>query len=163
MAPIHVQRLGPQRTDLGPWFLGRWGGGVYTQQTLSLTKYIIRNQNYSEWQLLSSGETLLWSLAAAQRPKWSKMVPKLTIWNIQAARDYLKWYQHWQFGASGDHGSNICIEIGARANRRRAEGCLYVWETAFTVQRALCTFRGKGHPVQRALRTFIGKGTMAPI
>ena len=35
---------------------------------------------------------------------------------------YLKWYQHWQFGASGDHGSNICIEIGARANRRRAEG-----------------------------------------
>ena len=84
MAPIHVQRLGPQRTDLEPWFLGRWGG-VYTQQTLSLTEYIIRNQNYSEWQLLSSGETLLWPLAAAQSPKWSKMVPKLTIWNIQAA------------------------------------------------------------------------------
>ena len=63
----------------------------------------------------------------------------------------------------GGHGPNICIEIGARANRRRAEGCLYVWGTAFTVQRALCTFRGKGHPVQRALRTFIGKGTMAPI
>ena len=60
-------------------------GGVYTQQTLSLTEYIIRNQNYSEWQLLSSGETLLWSLAAAQSPTWSKMVPKLTIWNIQAA------------------------------------------------------------------------------
>ena len=61
------------------------------------------------------------------------------------------------------HGPSICIEIGARANRRRAEGCLYVWETAFTVQRALCTFIGKGHPVQRALRTFMGKGTMAPI
>ena len=76
-----------------------------------------------------------------------------------------KWdyYQNLPFGASGDHGPNICIEIGARANRRRAEGCLYVWETAFTVQRALCTFRGKGHPVQRALRTFMGKGTMAPI
>ena len=76
--------------------------------------------------------------------------------------EHLKWYQHWQFGASGDHGSNICIEIGTPAIRRRAEGCLYVWETAFTVQRAL-TFRGKGHPVQRALRTFMGKGTMAPI
>ena len=63
----------------------RGGGGVYTQQTLSLTEYIIRNQNYSEWQLLSSGETLLWPLAAAQSPKLSKMVPKLTIWNIQAA------------------------------------------------------------------------------
>ena len=63
----------------------------------------------------------------------------------------------------GGHGPNICIEIGAPANRIRAEGCLYVWETAFTVQRALCTFRGKGHPVQRALRTFMGKGTMAPI
>ena len=78
MAPIHVQRLGPQWTDLEPWFPGR-GGGVYTQQTLSVTKYILRNQNYSEWQLLSSGETLLWPLAAVQRPKWSKMVPKLTI------------------------------------------------------------------------------------
>ena len=85
MAPIDVQRLGPQRTDLEPWFLGRWGGGVYTQQTLPLTEYIIRNQNYSEWQLLSSGETLLWPLAAAQSPTWSKMVPKLAIWNIQAA------------------------------------------------------------------------------
>ena len=61
------------------------GGGVYTQQTLSLTEYIIRNQNYSEWQLLSAGGTLLWSLAAAHSPTWSKMVPKLTIWNIQAA------------------------------------------------------------------------------
>ena len=154
MAPIHVQRLGPQRTDLDPWFLGRWGG-VYTQQTLSLTEYIIRNQNYSEWQLLSSGETLLWPLAAAQSPNWFKRVPKLTIWNIQAAlcRDYLKWYQHWQFGASGDHGSNICIEIGARTNRRRAGGCLYVWETAVTVQRALCTFLGKSKPVQRAVCT----------
>ena len=64
-----------------PWRVG----GVYTQQPLSLTEHIIRNQNYSEWQLLSSGETLLWPLAAAQNPKWSKMVPKLTIWNIQAA------------------------------------------------------------------------------
>ena len=67
------------------------------------------------------------------------------------------------YGAYGDLGPNICIEIDAPADRRRAEGCLYVWETAFTVQRALCTFRGKGHPVQRALRTFIGKGTLAPI
>ena len=27
---------------------------------------------------------------------------------------------------------------------------MYVLETAFTVQRALCTFGGKGHPVQKA-------------
>ena len=38
----------------------------------------------------------------------------------------------------------------APANRRRAEGCVYVLETAFTVQRALCTFEGKGHPVQKS-------------
>ena len=31
------------------------------------------------------------------------------------------YYQNLPFGASGDHGPNICIEIGARANRRRAE------------------------------------------
>ena len=76
-----------------------------------------------------------------------------------------KWdyYQNLPFGASGDHGPNICIETGVRTNRRRAEGCLYVWEIAFTVQRALCTFIGKGHPMQRALRKFMGKGTMAPI
>ena len=62
-----------------------------------------------------------------------------------------KWdyYQNLPFGASGDHRPNIFIEIGAWANRGRATGCLYVWETAFTVQ--------------RALRTFFGKGTMAPI
>ena len=49
---------------------GSQGGGVvYTQQTLSVTEYILRNQNYSEWQLLSSGETLLWPLAAVQSPK----------------------------------------------------------------------------------------------
>ena len=71
--------------------------------------------------------------------------------------------QNLPFGASGDHRPNICIEIGARANRGRARGCLYVWETAFTVQRALCTFIGKGHPMQRALGTFMDKGTMAPI
>ena len=45
--------------------------------------------------------------------------------------------------AYGDHEPNICIEIGAPAIRRRAEGSLYVLETAFTVQRALCTFEGK--------------------
>ena len=49
-----------------------------------------------------------------------------------------------------DHGPNICIEIGVAANRRRAEGYLYVLEAAFTVQRALCTFRGEGQPVQKA-------------
>ena len=36
------------------------------------------------------------------------------------------------------------IEIDLPANRRRAEGRLHVLETAFTVQRALCTFTGKG-------------------
>ena len=40
-------------------------------------------------------------------------------------------------------------EIGLPANRTRAEGCLYVLETAFTVQKALCMFEGKGHPVQK--------------
>ena len=90
--------------------------------------------------------------------------------------EYLKWYQHWQFGASGDHGSNICIEIGTPAIRRRAEGCLYVWEivftvqrdpctsleTAFTVQRALCTFRGEGHPVQKGHPCHPGAAKVGP-
>ena len=66
------------------------------------------------------------------------------------------------FGAYGDHEPNICIEIGAPANRRRAEGSLYVLETAFTVQRALCTFEGKGHPVHEALCTFTGEGPCHP-
>ena len=51
------------------------------------------------------------------------------------------------FGAYGDHEPNICIEIGAPAIRRRAEGSLYVLETAFTVQRAFCTSEGKGQPL----------------
>ena len=72
--------------------------------------------------------------------------------------------------------SNICIEIGARANRRRAEGCLYVWEivftvqrdpctsleTALTVQRALCTFRGEGHPVQKGHPCHPGAAKVGP-
>ena len=165
MAPIHVQRLGPQRTDLEPWFLGRWGGGVYTQQTLSLTEYIIRNQNYSEWQLLSSGETLLWPLAAAQSPKWSKMVPKLTIWNIQAAlcprlskmvptlAIWSIWGPWVQYMYRDRHPSELqtCRGRSVRLGNslHRAESPLHVW--------------GKGHPVQRALCTFMGKGTMAPI
>ena len=60
-----------------------------------------------------------------------------------------KWYRNVPFGAYGDHEPNICIEIGAPAIRSRAEGSLYVLEIAFTVQRALCTFEGKGHPVQK--------------
>ena len=58
-------------------------------------------------------------------------------------------YRDWDpSGQPRDHGSNICIEIGAPTNRRRAEDSLYVLETAFTVQRALCTFTGVGpcHP-----------------
>ena len=39
---------------------------------------------------------------------------------------------------------------------------LYVLETAFTVQRALCTFEGKGHPVHEALCTFTGEGPCHP-
>ena len=58
-------------------------------------------------------------------------------------------YRNVPFGAYGDHEPNICIEIGSPANRRRAEGSLYVLEIAFTVQKALCTFEGKGHPVQK--------------
>ena len=50
----------------------------------------------------------------------------------------------------GGHGPNICIEIGAPANRIRAEGCLYVRETAFTVQRPLCTVGVKVTPCRRA-------------
>ena len=49
----------------------------------------------------------------------------------------------------GGHGPNICIEIGAPAKRIRAEGCLYVWETAFTVQRPLCTVGVKVTPCRR--------------
>ena len=67
------------------------------------------------------------------------------------------------FGAYGDHDPNICIEIGAPASRRRAEGSLYVLETAFTVQRALCTFEGKGHPVQKATLSLRNVQTLAPI
>ena len=48
-----------------------------------------------------------------------------------------------------DHGPNICIEIGVPANRRRAEGYLYVLETAFTVQGTLCTSKGQGQTVQK--------------
>ena len=56
--------IGTPADRLGTMVPREMGGGVYTQQTLSLTEYIIRNQNYSEWQLLSSDETLLWPLAA---------------------------------------------------------------------------------------------------
>ena len=63
----------------------------------------------------------------------------------------------------GGQGPNICIEIGAPANRRRAEGCVYVLETAFTVQRALCTFGSKGHPVQKATLSLRNVQTLAPI
>ena len=62
----------------------------------------------------------------------------------------------------GGHGPNICIEIGAPANRIRAEGCLYVWETAFAVQRALRTFRGKGHPVQKGHPCHPGAAKVGP-
>ena len=55
------------------------------------------------------------------------------------------------------------IQIRAPANRRRAEGSLYVLETAFTVQRALCTFEGKGHPVQKATLSLRNVQTLAPI
>ena len=82
---------------------------------------------------------------------------------MTCARDYLKWYQHWQFGASGDHGSNICIEMGTPANRRRAGGGLYVWETAFTVQRALCTFWVKVTPCRRPPLSLRNVQTLVPI
>ena len=59
-------------------------------------------------------------------------------------------YRDWDpSGQPWDHESNKCVEIGRPANRRRAEGSLYVLETAFSVQRALCTFTGKGHHVQK--------------
>ena len=63
--------------------------------------------------------------------------------------DPFRMYTYIVIGTSADtHGSNIRIEIGWPANRTRAEGCQYVLETAFTVQRALCTFTGKGQPGQ---------------
>ena len=78
----------------------------------------------------------------------------MTFTNSEARRpcgpDCTKWNQNVPLGAYKDLGPNICIEIGAPPNRRRAEGSLYVLETAFTVQRALCTFEGKSHPVQTA-------------
>ena len=50
------------------------------------------------------------------------------------------------------------LEISAPANCRRAKGCLYVWEIVFTVQRNPCTSLETAFTVQRALRTFRGKG-----
>ena len=63
----------------------------------------------------------------------------------------------------GRQGPNICIEIGAPANRRRAEGCVYVLETAFTVQRALCTFEVKVKPCRRPPLSLRNVQTLAPI
>ena len=61
-------------------------------------------------------------------------------------------HRHSWRGAYGNLGPNICIEkIDASANHRRAEGCLHVLETAFTVQRAICTYVVKGHTVQKAV------------
>ena len=76
-----------------------------------------------------------------------------------------KWddYQNLPFGAPGNHGPNICKEIGARKKRRRAKGCLYVWETAITMQRALCTFRGNGHPCRSPPRSLRDGQPLEPI
>ena len=63
----------------------------------------------------------------------------------------------------GGQGPNICIEIGAPANRRRAEGCVYVLETAFTVQRALCTFGVKVTPCRRPPLSLRNGQTLEPI
>ena len=107
----------------------------------------IRNENYSKWN--SDKEKKLYEYftifqkykkcachnfrgKAAFGPRLHKMVPKRAIRSIY-----------------GDHGPNICIEISAPANRRRAEPSLYVLETTFTVQRILCTYVGKTHPVQK--------------
>ena len=91
----------------------------------------------------------------------------MTFTNSEARRpcgpDCTKWNQNVPLGAYKDLGPNICIEIGAPPNRRRAEGSLYVLETAFTVQRALCTFEGKGHPVQKATLSLRNVQTLAPI
>ena len=78
----------------------------------------------------------------------------MTFTNSEARRpcgpDCTKWNQNVPLGAYKDLGPNICIEIDAPANHRRAESCLHVLETAFTVQRALCTYVVKGDTVQKA-------------
>ena len=107
----------------------------------SLKKALISMEIHAKVMILMLN-LFIWRLAA-------RGVRPGSFYDVAIHRNLYKWYQNLSFGASGDHGSNICIEIGARAIRRRAEGCLYVWETAFTVQRALCTFRGKGHHAQK--------------
>ena len=91
----------------------------------------------------------------------------MTFTNSEARRpcgpDCTKWNQNVPLGAYKDLGPNICIEIGAPPNRRRAEGSLYVLETAFTVQRALCTFEGKGHPVQKVTPVPQERPNLGPI
>ena len=151
MAPIHVQRLGPQRTDLEPWFLGRWGGRLYA------TNAIFNGIYNTQPKLFRMAAAQFWRnlavvLGSCPEPEMVQNGTETDHLEHSGGLvpEYLKWYQHWQFGASGDHGSNICIEIGTPANCRRAGGGLYVWETAFTVQRALCTFGVKVTPCRRA-------------
>ena len=92
------------------------------------------------------GEEIVRIIRKYKERAWHLQIPRQGGLGPQIAQ---KLYRNVPFGAYGDHEPNICIEIGAPANRRRAEGSLYVLETAFTVQRALCTFEGKGHPVQK--------------
>ena len=91
----------------------------------------------------------------------------MTFTNSEARRpcgpDCAKWNQNVPLGAYKDLGPNICIEIGAPPNRRRAEGSLYVLETAFTVQSALCTFGVKVTPCRRPPLSLRNGQTLEPI
>ena len=134
----------------------------------SLKKALISMEIHAKVMILMLN-LFIWRLAA-------RGVRPGSFYDVAIHRNLYKWYQNLSFGASGDHGSNICIEIGTRAIRRRAEGCLYVWEivftvqrdpctsleTAFTVQRALCTFRGEGHPVQKGHPCHPGAAKVGP-
>ena len=99
--------------------------------------------------------------------QYFKNIKNARVTNSEARRplgpDCTKWYLNVPFGAYGDHGPNICIESGAPANRRRAEGCVYVLGKAFTVQRALCTFGSKGHPCRRPPLSRRNGQTLEPI
>ena len=85
--------------------------------------------------------------------QYFKNIKNARVTNSEARQplgpDCTKWYLNVPFGAYGDHRPNRCIQISAPANRRRAKPSLYVLETTFTVQRILCTYVGKTHPVQK--------------
>ena len=58
------------------------------------------------------------------------------------------------------HEDNICLDISTPTSCRRAERSLHAWQVTVTVQRALCTYVEKGHPVDSKQTV---QGAMEPI